>query len=130
MPFVEVTKDQFVWEAETLVHTPSGARFNASTGGVDRGMGKAQLNGDFFDPVDVGFVAGQLLADRSKRNPREISADHPDNGPPMVVAFGADPEDLHDHETEARATGEAEQQAAASAAVRAHPGRAEGSSPG
>jgi hypothetical protein len=70
MPFVEVTKDQFVWEAGTLIHTPSGARFNTSTGGIVRGLGKAQPNGDFFDPVDVGFVAGQLLSDRSKRNAR------------------------------------------------------------
>jgi len=65
MPAVEVTKDQFHWEGDTLVHTPSGARFNKSTGVVDWGTVPAQPHADEFDPVQIGYVAGQLLAGRS-----------------------------------------------------------------
>ena len=58
----EVTKDQFHWEGETLVHVPSGARFNEAAGVVDWGNVKAQPDDGDFDPVHVAYVAGQLLA--------------------------------------------------------------------
>src|SRR5690242_1646815 len=65
MPATEVTKDQFRWEGDFLVHAPTGARFNASTGVVDWGDVKAQPDADDFEPVHVAYVAGQLLAGRS-----------------------------------------------------------------
>lgn len=70
MPVAEVTKGQFHWEGDVLIHAPSGTRFNASSGVADwRTNGSP--DGDEYDPVEVGFVAGQLLAGRrSAEKPR------------------------------------------------------------
>jgi hypothetical protein len=71
----EVTKDQFHWEGDILVHAPSGARFNASSGVADwRTNGSP--DGDEYDPVEVGFVAGQLLAGRSPRSEPPVEDIH------------------------------------------------------
>ena len=44
---------------------PTGALFNEITGFVDWGPKTGPLSKEEFDPVDIGFVAGELLA-RSK----------------------------------------------------------------
>ena len=64
-----VTKDQFVWEGDTLVHVFTGARIDATTGLVDWRETEGLWKSEEFHPFDVGFVAGQLLAQRknSKR---------------------------------------------------------------
>ena len=69
MPAAEVTKDQFHWEGETLVHRPSRARFNEAAGVVDWGDVKAHPDEDDFDPVHVAYVAGQSAC-RNKQLPR------------------------------------------------------------
>ena len=57
-----VTKDQFVWEGDTLVHVFTGARVDATTGRVDWPGSTNLWDSGEFHPFDVGFVAGQLLA--------------------------------------------------------------------
>jgi hypothetical protein len=75
MPAAEVTKDQFHWEGDMLIHAPSGARFNASSGVADW-RNKANLHGDEYDPVEVGYVAGQLLAGRSRPAEPSVADSH------------------------------------------------------
>ena len=75
MPLVKVTRDQFEWEGDTLVHSPSGTRINASSGVVEWAAPKEQTDGDEFSPVEIGFVAGQLLARRTRAN--DIQANRP-----------------------------------------------------
>jgi len=64
MPRADVTKDQFEWVGDALLHTPSGAHFSATTGIVDWAGKDRSHPSDEFDPIDVAFVAGQLLAER------------------------------------------------------------------
>ena len=59
-----VTKDQFEWEGDVLVHKPSGARFSATAGFVGWSGNHGPPANDDFDPIDVGFIAGQVLAAR------------------------------------------------------------------
>ena len=60
-----VTKDQFVWEGDTLIHVFTGARVDATTGRVDWPGSTGLWDSGEFHPFDVGFVAGQLLARRT-----------------------------------------------------------------
>ena len=58
----EVTRDQFEWHDGILIHMPTGALFNEKTGFVDWGPKTGPLRTEAFDPIDIGFIAGQLLA--------------------------------------------------------------------
>jgi len=59
----EVTRDQFEWHSGILIHKPTGALFDVKTGFVDWGPKTGPLRIEEFDPIEIGFVAGQLLAE-------------------------------------------------------------------
>ena len=68
----EVTRDQFEWHSGILIHMPTGALFDEKTGFVDWGPKTGPLRKEEFDPIDIGFVAGQLLA--AVKSPDEPAA--------------------------------------------------------
>jgi hypothetical protein len=58
----EVRRDQFKWLGGDLIHGPTGATFASDCRAVAWGdAGRLLSSGEFFDPVDIGFVAGQIL---------------------------------------------------------------------
>ena len=59
----EVTRDQFEWHRGILIHMPTGALFDVKTGFVDWGPKTGPLRIEEFDPIEIGFAAGQLLAE-------------------------------------------------------------------
>ena len=58
----EVRRDQFERREDVLVHRPTGASFSYDCKVIDWGEAGRQLpSGEKFDPVDIGFIAGELL---------------------------------------------------------------------
>jgi hypothetical protein len=69
-PVAKVEREQFEVHADTVLHTPTGARFGARPGDarlidIDPGLtGKPIASGAVYDLADVERVALQLLAER------------------------------------------------------------------
>ena len=72
MAGTEVTREQFQILKDHVVHTPTGARFNAYPGRAEiatENLGRAGdrlENGDDYSPDEVRTTAAQLLRERKQ----------------------------------------------------------------
>lgn len=67
----EVKSEQFTWDGDSLIHMPTGARFNRKSSFVNYGKaGETLADGSCFERGEVVAVAHQIVLESNTK--REV----------------------------------------------------------